>query len=154
MSDIILEPGIDNLHIITCGTIPPNPSELLNSENMDEFIKTVGKEYDIVLFDCSPTLPATDSAVLGRKTDGVVFVYAVGKVSRGSLKRAKSQMDNVKVHVIGVVLNGIRSDLSTDFQDYKYKEYYYAYTEEELEQKDSNVGKIKKFVSDFISRFG
>lgn len=154
MSDIILEPGIDNLHIITCGTIPPNPSELLNSENMDEFIKAVGKEYDIVLFDCSPTLPATDSAVLGRKTDGVVFVYAVGKVSRGSLKRAKSQMDNVKARVIGVVLNGIRADLSIDFHDYKYKEYYYAYTEEKFEMENSKVGKIKKFVSDFIGRFG
>ncbi len=62
-------------------------------------------------------------------------------------------MDNVKARVIGVVLNGIRSDLSADFQDYKYKEYY-AYTEEELEQKDSNEGRIKKFVNDFISRFG
>ena len=112
MSDIILEPGIDNLHIITCGTIPPNPSELLNSDSTDEFIADVRKEYDIVLFDCAPTLPATDSAVLGRKVDGVVFVYAVGKVSRGSLKRAKNQMDNVKARVIGVVLNGIRSDIS------------------------------------------
>jgi len=153
MSEIILEPGIDNLHIITCGTIPPNPSELLNSENTDEFIKSVREEYDMVLFDCAPTLPATDPAVLGRKTDGVIFVYAVGKVARGALKRAKVQMDNVKANVLGVVLNGIGSDVSADFQDYKYKDYYYAYAEEELEEKRSNVERLKKYVSDFIGRF-
>jgi len=153
MTDIILEPGIDNLHIITCGAIPPNPSELLNSDSMDEFIRDVRDEYDIVLFDCSPTLPATDSAVLGRKIDGVVFVYAVGKVARGSLKRAKNQMDNVKASVIGVVLNGIRSDISVDFQDYKYKEYYYTYDEEEVAEKQTSVGKIKKVMNDFIHRF-
>ncbi|MBT4483669.1 MAG: AAA family ATPase [Candidatus Latescibacteria bacterium] len=151
MSDIILEPGIDNLHIITCGPIPPNPSELLNSDKTDEFISEVRKEYDIVLFDCTPTLPATDSAVLSRKIDGVVFVYAVGKVSRGSLKRAKIQLDNVNARIIGVVLNGIRSDMSSDFQDYKYQEYSYAYEEEE--EVENSIEKVKKLMSSIINRF-
>jgi len=154
MSEIILEPGIDNLHIITCGAIPPNPSELLSNESTDEFIANVRKEYDIVLFDCAPTLPATDSAVLGRKVDGVVFVYAVGKVSRGSLKRAKNQLDQVKATVIGVVLNGIKSELSADFQDYKYKDYYYySYDEETVEGPKTGMDKFKKKVSDFIQKF-
>ncbi|MCD6307957.1 MAG: AAA family ATPase [Candidatus Latescibacteria bacterium] len=153
MSEIILEPGIDNLHIITCGSIPPNPSELLSSESTDEFIADVRKEYDIVLFDCAPTLPATDSAVLGRKVDGVVFVYAVGKVSRGSLKRAKNQLDQVKATVIGVVLNGIKSELSADFQDYKYKDYYYSYDEEMVEEPSTGMGKFKRKVTDFIQKF-
>jgi len=154
MSEIILEPGIDNLHLITSGVIPPNPSELLNNDNMDDFIATVRKEYDIVLFDCTPTLPATDPAVLGRKVDGIVFVYAVGRVSRSSLKRAKNQMDNVKANVLGVVLNGIRSDLSEDFHDYKYSQYYYySYTDEELEAEQTKMGKIKKVVTDFVNRF-
>lgn len=154
MNDIILEPGIDNLHIITCGAIPPNPSELLNSDSMDDFIRDVRKEYDIVLFDCAPTLPATDSAVLGRKVDGVVFVYAVGKVSRGALKRAKSQMDNVKARVIGVVLNGIRSDTSADFHDYKYKEYYYYTDEQEQLNEKTKFSIIRKRIGDFLSKFG
>jgi polysaccharide biosynthesis transport protein len=151
MTDIILTPGIDNLHIITCGAVPPNPSELLNSESMDHFLKEARAEYDIVLFDCSPVLPTTDTAVLGRKTDGVVFVYAFGKVSRGSLKRAKAQLDNVKVRVAGVVLNGIRSDSTIDFHDYKYRKYYYASDEEAVESKNPVV-KIRKFFDDLIHK--
>ncbi|HUT63689.1 MAG TPA: AAA family ATPase [Anaerolineae bacterium] len=153
MSDIILTPGIDNLHIITCGAIPQNPSELLNSESMDDFISDIRKEYDMVLFDCSPTLPATDSAVLGRKVDGVVLTYAVGRISRGSLKQAKAQMDNVKARVIGVVLNGMRSELSIDFQNYKYKEYYYTYEHDDFDEKKKGIKKITKMMGDFISRF-
>ncbi len=153
MSDIILMPGIDNLHIITCGTIPPNPSELLNSDNMDDFIDSIKKEYDMVLFDCSPVLPATDSAVLGRKIDGIVLVYAVGNVSRSSLKRAKAHMDNVKVRVIGIVLNGMRSDVSADFLDYKYNENYYTYEGEDIKVQKKSVGKIREKMGKFISRF-
>lgn len=150
LSEIILTPGIDNLHIITCGAIPPNPSELLNSDSMDQFLKETRDEYDMVLFDCSPVLPATDTAVLGRKTDGVVFVYAFGKVPRGSLKRSKAQLETVKVRVIGVVLNGIRNETSIDFQDYKYKKYYYTVDEEEAAT--GVIGKLKKSVGDFLER--
>jgi len=152
LTDLILQPGIDNLHIITCGSIPPNPSELLDSDNMDIVISEVRDEYDIVLFDCSPTLPATDSAVLGRKVDGIVLVYAVGKVSRGSLRRTKNQLDNVKASVIGAVLNGIRSETSADFQDYKYKEYSYTYETDE-EEEGTGIDKIRRLVGGILNRF-
>jgi len=151
MTDIVLTPGIDNLHIITCGAIPPNPSELLNSNMMDEFIGEARKEYDMILFDCTPILPATDPAVLGRKVDGSVLVYAVGKVSRGSLKRAKAQMDTVKARIVGVILNGMRGDNSGDYPEYKYNEAYYGIEEESAST--SKADKVKKALSGFISRF-
>ena len=151
LTNIILTPGIDNLHIITCGTVPPNPSELLNSESMDHFVRDVRSEYDTILFDCAPVLPATDAAVLGRKIDGVVFVYAFGKVSRSSLKRAKAQLDNVKVRVIGVVLNGIRGESTVDFHDYKYKKYYYA--EDDESSSPGMVEKLRKYVGGVIGKF-
>jgi capsular exopolysaccharide synthesis family protein len=151
LTDIILTPGIDNLHIITCGAVPPNPSELLNSESTDHFVREARNEYDTILFDCAPVLPATDAAVLGRKIDGVVFVYAFGKVSRSSLKRAKAQLDNVKVRVIGVVLNGIRGESTVDFHDYKYKKYYYA---EDDESSTPGMGdKIRKYLGGVIGKF-
>ncbi|MHB9027739.1 MAG: polysaccharide biosynthesis tyrosine autokinase [Candidatus Latescibacterota bacterium] len=149
LTDIILTPGIDNLHIITCGAIPPNPSELLNSDSMDRFMSETRAEYDMVLFDCSPVLPATDTAVLGRKVDGVVFVYAFGRVPRGSLKRAKAQLETVKVRVIGVVLNGIRNEASVDFQDYKYKKYYYT---TEAVDEAGPLQKLKKAVEGMFTR--
>ncbi len=150
MTDIILTPGIDNLHIITCGTVPPNPSELLNSESMDHFVREARGEYDTILFDSAPVLPATDAAVLGRKIDGVVFVYSFGKVSRSSLRRAKAQLDNVKVRVIGVVLNGIRSESMIDFHEYRYKKYYYA--EDDEYTSPGAVEKLRKFVDGVIRK--
>ena len=120
---------------------------------MDDFIADIRNEYDMVLFDCAPSLPATDSAVLGRKVDGVVLTYAVGRISRGSLKQAKAQMDNVKASVIGIVLNGMRSELSIDFQNYKYNEYYYTYEYDDSDEHKRGIKKISKMMGDFIGRF-
>lgn len=123
--DILQTPGIENLHILSSGTIPPNPAELIYSRAIGDFISQVRKEYDYVLIDAPPLLAATDAALLAAKVDAVVMVYRVGKVPRGVLKRAKAQLENVKANVIGVILNGLKAELSTDFAEYKYKYYYY-----------------------------
>ncbi|MDO9565576.1 MAG: polysaccharide biosynthesis tyrosine autokinase [Candidatus Desulfaltia sp.] len=135
MDDIMKTPGIDNLHIITGGTIPPNPAELVSSKSISEFIEDVRSEYDMVLIDGPPVLAATDAAILASRTDGVILVYQVGKISRGTLKRAKAQLDNVKANVIGVVLNGLRAETSPDFSGYDYYKQYYTYGQKEEERK-------------------
>ena len=108
---------MDNLNIITSGAIPPNLAEITDSQRMDAFIAQVREDYDIVLFDSPPILQATDATVLGTKLDGVLLVYKIGQISRGALRRAKLQMDNVNIPVLGVILNGLRADVSEDFQD-------------------------------------
>lgn len=123
--DILQTPGIENLHILSSGTIPPNPAELIYSKAIGEFIAEVRAAYDVVLIDAPPLLAATDAALLAAKADAVVMVYRVGRIPRGVLKRAKAQLDNVKANVIGVILNGLRAELSSDYADYKYKYYYY-----------------------------
>jgi capsular exopolysaccharide synthesis family protein len=123
--DILQTPGIENLHILSSGTIPPNPAELIYSKAIGEFISEVRAAYDYVLIDAPPLLAATDAALLAAKADAVVMVYRVGKIPRGVLKRAKAQLDNVKANVIGVILNGLKAELSSDYADYKYKYYYY-----------------------------
>ena len=129
--DILAVPGMDNLHIITCGTIPPNPAELFNFRRTDEFISQVRERYDVVIFDSPPVLPVTDTVILGSKVDGVVMVYRVGKIGRGALRRAKVQLDGANAKVLGVVLNGLRPEVSPDFQGYKYSRYY-GYGKEEV----------------------
>ena len=126
MEEVLFTPGLDNLSIITSGHIPPNPSELLSSSRMAEFISQVSREYDLVLLDSSPILSSADAAVLGSKIDGVVMVYLVGKIARGALKRAKVQLEQVNAKVLGVVLNGLRPEISPDFKDLRY-DYEYAY---------------------------
>lgn len=124
LKNIIMTPGIDNLYIITAGRIPLNPSELLNSSSMTDLIAELENEYDVVILDTTPVLPASDAAVLARKTQGVLLVYKVGKVARGALKRAKTQIENVKANVLGIVLNSLRAEISSDYHDFRYGDYY------------------------------
>ncbi len=125
IEDILITPGLDKLSILTCGQIPPNPSEILDSNRMVEFIEDIRKEFDIVIIDTPPVLPVTDAAIIGSKVDGTVIVYKVGFVARSALKRAKLQLDNVRSNVRGVVLNHMRAELSPDIDTFKYYSHYY-----------------------------
>jgi capsular exopolysaccharide synthesis family protein len=133
MEDVLQTQGIGNLHIITSGAIPPNPAELLNSRSMEAFIEEVGEAYDIVLFDSPPTLQVTDATILGKKVDGTLVVYKAGDVPRTSLKRTCTLLQGVHIEVLGVILNGIRSDISSDYHDFGYGAYYAYGSEAALE---------------------
>ncbi|MGH7394113.1 MAG: GumC family protein, partial [Candidatus Methylomirabilales bacterium] len=117
LEKVATAPGIDNLHILTSGNPPPNPAEFLNSQKMGELIRAFREAYDTVIFDCSPVLPVTDAVILGAKTDGCLIIYRVGKVARSALRRVKTMLENVRARVLGVVLTGLRSEVSPDYQD-------------------------------------
>lgn len=139
LDDILQSPGMDNLDIITCGDIPPNPSEIHFSENMNAFLEEVREAYDYVIIDTPPVVPVSDAAILGSKCDGVILVYEVGRVARSALKRAKFLIENVKGKVVGVVLNKLKAEASPDFYELEYyryhgKKYAYGYGVEEEEQ--------------------
>ena len=135
MDDVMATAGLDNLNLLTAGTIPPNPTELIDSQRLVDLIAEVKSEYDIVLFDTSPILSTTDPMILGTKLDAVLLVYRVGAVSRTLLKRSATQLAQVKANLLGVVLNDIKSELSPDFHGYKYYKSYYSYEESEEEKK-------------------
>ena len=127
MEDIMAAPGLDNLHIIEAGPIPANPSELLSTSAMADFLHAVSAEYDIVLIDTPPVLPVTDSAIVAGQSDGVLLVYQAGKVGRLVLKRAKAHLESTRAKVWGVVLN----DVQTEVAGYNYTHYYTHYYGEE-----------------------
>jgi len=119
--------GIENLHIIACGEHTSNPAELLNFPEMGELIKELKQNFDVVLLDSPPTLPVTDSAILGTKADGVILVYQAGKTSRHALVRAKIQLENVKAKILGIVINNLKAEFIEDvtpYQRYRYYGYY------------------------------
>ncbi|HEY5498633.1 MAG TPA: polysaccharide biosynthesis tyrosine autokinase, partial [Syntrophales bacterium] len=124
IEEIMKTPGMDNLHIITSGTYSPSPSEIINSRAIGEFMNNIRKEYDMVLIDAPPVLAATDAALWSSRVDGTALVYQVGKVARGALRRSKVSLENLKANVIGVVLNGLKAEISPDFG---YQDYYYYY---------------------------
>ena len=145
-TQIITTPGMDNIHIITSGPKPPNPAELIESGALSDFIREAKEEYDMIIFDSPPILSTTDAAILGTKVDGVLLVYRMGTVSRGLLKRSTAQLKQVECNLIGVILNGMRPEVSSDFQDYKYYSYYYSYGEED---KNERSGEHKRWLTFF-----
>jgi cell division septation protein DedD len=110
--------------------VPQNPAELLESSKINQFIEEAKDEYDMIIFDTAPLLSAVDPAILGTKVDGVLLVYRIGTVPKGLLKRAINQLAQVKANVIGVILNGMRPEVSPDFENYKHYKYYYSYGED------------------------
>jgi succinoglycan biosynthesis transport protein ExoP len=129
-TEIMASPRLDNLHLITSGSIPSEPAELIGSARLGDFIAEAKKEYEVILFDAPPILSAADAVIIGTKVDGVFLVYRLGTVSRGLLRRACSQLEQVKSHIVGVILNGMRPEVSPDFEDYKQYKYYHSYGEE------------------------
>jgi Mrp family chromosome partitioning ATPase/uncharacterized protein involved in exopolysaccharide biosynthesis len=141
MEDIMAAPGLDNLHIIESGPIPANPSELLSTPAMNQFLREVREEYDVVLIDTPPVLPVTDSAIVAGQVDGVILVYQAGKVGRLVLKRAKAHLESARAKVWGVVLN----DLQNEVAGYAYSHYYTHYYGEETPG-DSSGGSTSRFL--------
>jgi capsular exopolysaccharide synthesis family protein len=130
LDEVMITPGFDNFFFIAGGAVPPNPADLIDSQRITQFIEEAKGEYDMVLFDTAPILSAVDPAILGTKVDGVLLVYRIGTVPKGLLKRAINQLSQVKANVIGVILNGMRPEVSPDFEDYKHYKYYYSYGED------------------------
>jgi len=126
VDDIMQTPGLDNLHIMTGGRMPLNPAELLTSAEFDNFFKAVHDHYDVILIDLPPILAAADTTIIGSRVDGVVMVYRAGSTARGALRRAKEQLDHSRANIIGIILNGLKADVSLDFGELHYKRYNYG----------------------------
>ncbi|WP_134703820.1 CpsD/CapB family tyrosine-protein kinase [Ammoniphilus sp. YIM 78166] len=120
MANVVQKTLIPNLDIITAGPIPPNPAELLNSKAMTRFIQEVSEQYDQVLFDTPPVIAVADAQILASKLDGVILVVDSGTTNKDVALKAKTQLQNVKANILGVVLNNKK------MQGDSYYYYYYG----------------------------
>jgi tyrosine-protein kinase Etk/Wzc len=122
---VIKKTAVPNLDIVTCGVVPPNPSELLASEKMKRFLEQLKTEYQMILFDSPPVIAVTDAAVLSLLLDGVVLVASARQTSQQALTRAKTLLENVKAKILGVVLNKVEA--KSTYGSYYYYYYYHYY---------------------------
>ena len=115
----IRETGVD---IVASGPIPANPSELLGSAWMEDIIKELTDDYDVVIFDAPPVLPVADALVLLGLIEAVVLVAKVGNTTRDRLRRAKDAVLKVGGNLVGVVPNAViqREDSAYAYA-YRYK---------------------------------
>ena len=97
------------IEVLTCGPIPPNPSELLGSDLMRELLAGLAERFDYVVIDAPPLLPVTDAAVLSKIVDGVIVLVRSGKTRREQLTRALDHLKSVDARILGSVLNMVPS---------------------------------------------
>ena len=133
VADAVQATAIEGLDALTAGVIPPNPSELLGSERMQNILQRAKEEYDYVLIDTPPVLPVTDSLVLGRMVDGLILVIDSGEIKVEMAREVKNQLVHSGANILGVVLNKVRSE----HHGYGYG-YYYYYGHDGEKHKKSN----------------
>ena len=117
---------IENLFVMPCGTLPPNPSELLGSSAMKTTLDAMKEKFDIVLFDSPPIIAVTDAAVLSSQLDGVILVIKSGQTDREAAFRAHTLLKNVKTRVLGALLNAVHIESMYGSYYYYYHYYYYG----------------------------
>ncbi len=118
---------LPRLKIITSGPIPPNPAELLSSNEMKNLIQFLRGKYKHVIIDSPPAISFTDAAILSTLVDGVVLVAMAGKSSVHLMRRFKQRLGTIGARIYGVVLNGIKSgSMEYEYYGSGYYNYYKA----------------------------
>jgi polysaccharide biosynthesis transport protein len=112
-----------NLKLMPSGPIPPNPAELLGSEEMRRLLVTLSEKFTHIIVDSPPAISFTDASILSTFVDGVILVVHGGRSSRAVVRRAKQQLLDVGAHIFGVVLNNVK----IESHDYHYAGYYSGY---------------------------
>lgn len=112
------------LDVVTVGTIPPNPVTLLDSKRMASLVKEASSVYDCVIIDTPPLTAVADALVVGKLVDGLVLVVRPGEVESGAVQSAKAMLEQAKVPVLGMVVNGV--DEKNGYGGYYYAKGYYG----------------------------
>ena len=112
-----------NLKLLPSGPTPPNPAELLGSEEMRRLLVSLSERFTHIIVDSPPAISFTDASILSTFVDGVILVVHGGRSSRAVVRRAKQQLLDVGAHIFGVVLNNVK----IESHDYYYAGYYSGY---------------------------
>ena len=128
LKEMIVPTSVPNLSILPCGPIPPNPSELISSQQMRELLVILAKHYDFILVDSPPVVTVTDPIILSTLVDGVIVVTKSGKSKGEMIRRATQELQTVGSKVLGVVLNDYNQQ-EEGYDNYMYYRYNYNYSE-------------------------
>ena len=136
-NNFINETSIKNLNLITSGTIPPNPSELLASEKLEDLIKDLSVFYDVVIIDGASILTTVDSLILSRFATSTILVTNYKKTKQEDILKAKKDIQNIGGRPIGIIINKTKIRKSK-------KEFKKIFI--------SIIEKIKKYIISFIKK--
>jgi len=141
VGDVMLPWGGRSLFVLPAGKVPPNPSELLGSDQMATLLEVLERDFDVVLCDAPPLLPVTDAAILARATSGALLIIAAGKTTQHQLTGAAEALQTVGAKLAGFVMSMVPTRGADSYYSaygYGYGYGYGAYTQEKPK------GKAKK----------
>ena len=110
-----------NLHVLTCGAIPPNPSEMLASNKMTEFVSGLKDRYDYIFIDTPPIGVVTDAGIVSTYSDGCIFVVGAKKTEIETVKISIEKLESLGANILGGILN--KFEVNKSSSDY-YSDYY------------------------------
>lgn len=120
VDNFLAKPYLGNLYIIPAGRSTPNPSELLNSQKVKDFISALKDKVDYLFFDCPPIIPVTDAGVLGSQVDGTILVVRAASTGALDVERAYSLLKDANANVVGAVLSNVVTYIPYYLYRYRY----------------------------------
>jgi capsular exopolysaccharide synthesis family protein len=117
----IFSSEVQNLDVLTCGPVPPNPAELVHTERFHKVLAQLSERYDHLIFDSPPVGAVTDAAILSKLVDGTVLILKSLSTTRDAAKHAIHVLRDIDANVLGAVLNNL------DLSNRKYGQHYYYY---------------------------
>jgi polysaccharide biosynthesis transport protein len=127
---------MDNLEVLSCGVIPPNPMALLDSQRITSLIKQFSANYDLVIVDAPSLNVAADALILGKKADGILLVVRPGLLDSGNVAFTKDLLKKSSQYVLGMVVNGVIPKNEPHS--------YYYFANESYTQAESQSKNLKK----------
>ncbi len=109
---------VPNVYVITRGTVPPNPSELLSSQNAKKILEILKKSFDYIIFDGVPINGLPDSLIVAGLVDRVVLVTSIGYTSIDELNEAKKALEKIDAPIAGVVVNKVNPTKRGKYSNY------------------------------------
>ena len=111
--------SVKQFSVVTSGSIPPNPAELLSSEKFGEIIDRISQQFDMVIIDSPPGI-VTDAQILGTKVDGVIFVIRAGKTRANIARMSMDEFHRLGAKIVGVVMNRVPRNQRYYYGGYQY----------------------------------
>ncbi|PID85634.1 MAG: hypothetical protein CSB13_07030 [Chloroflexi bacterium] len=143
---------ISNLGLLTSGPIPPNPSELLNSRRMQDVLKELEDNSDLVIFDTPPVLTVADASIIGPQVNGVLLVINTGRTRQEAFINAVDRLRRTGTHIFGAIFNRVKLDRSS-YGYYYYSSYEYnAKSKKRRSRRLSKSSRIPSWITSIIKR--
>ena len=128
LGESVKKTAVEGVFMLSAGSLPPNPTELLGSKAMKELLARCAEEFDYVIVDSPPVMAVNDAVVFAHMVDGVVMVVRAHHTPRKILQRAEARLLQARAHILGVLLNKVdaRTDHYATYYGGKYYSSYYA----------------------------